>query len=149
MQWSLLLSPRWIRVINAQAYKTHKELGSETKQVKRKIKFLLWLNLLMFVTFCPQVITMTNKLVEAHPNFFHYKPPWGQVFDVVILLCLVKLDINSSETCVEGQKKVYFFSTYSKIRINSPFLKTCVILSNNEMCILYRPRAILNAECEI
>ena len=34
MQWSLLLSPRWIRVINAQAYKTHKELGSETKQNK-------------------------------------------------------------------------------------------------------------------
>ena len=96
---------------------------------------------------------MTKKLVEAHPNLFHYKPPWGQVFEVVILLCLVKLDINSSETCVEGQKKVYFFSTYSKIRINSPFLKTCVmfskILSNDEMCILYLPRAILNAECEI
>ena len=57
----------------------------------------------MFVTFCPQVITMTNKLVEAHRNFFRYKPLWGQVFDVVILLCLIKLDINSSETRVEGK----------------------------------------------
>ena len=51
---------------------------------------------------------MTNKLVEAHRNFFRYKPPWGQVFDVVILLCLVKLDINSSETRIDGKKKVYF-----------------------------------------
>ena len=57
----------------------------------------------MFVTFFPQVTTMTKKLVGADRNFFHYKPPWGQVFDVVILLYLVKLDFNSSETCVDGK----------------------------------------------
>ena len=107
----------------------------------------------MFVTFFPQVTTMTKKLVEALRNFFHCKPPRGQVFDVVILLCLVKLDFNSSETRVDSKKKVYFFSTYNKIPINSPFLKTCVmfskILSNDEMYILYLPQAILNAECRI
>ena len=107
---------------------------------------------------------MTKKLVKADRNSFHCKLPWGQVFDVVILLCLVKLDFNSFETCVDGKKKVNFFSTYSKILIvysivyskirkNSPFLKTYVmfskILSNDEMCILYLPQAILNAECEI
>ena len=91
-------------MINTHLYKTDKELGSETKQNKwTEKKVLLWLNLLMFVTFFPQVTTMTKKLVEADRNFFHYKPPWGQVFDVVILLYLVKLDFNSSETCVDGK----------------------------------------------
>ena len=60
---------------------------------------------------------MTKKLVKADRNFFHCKLSWGQVFDVVILLCLVKLDFNSFETCVDGKKKVNFFSTYSKIVI--------------------------------
>ena len=95
----------------------------------------------MFVTFCPLVTTMTKKLVGALRNFFHCKPPRGQVFDVVNLLRLVKLDFNSSETRVDGKKKVYFFSTYRKIPINSPFLKTCVmfskILSNDEMYIFF------------
>ena len=70
----------------------------------------------MFVTFCPQVTTMTKKLIKA-TNLFHYKPPSGKNFDVCIFLCLVKLDFNSSETCVDGKRKVFFFSTYGKICI--------------------------------
>ena len=41
MQWSSLLSPRWIRVTNTQAYETDKELGSETKQNKWTEKKIL------------------------------------------------------------------------------------------------------------
>ena len=103
----------------------------QNKTSKQKKKFLPWLNLLMFVTFCPQVTTMTKKLIKAR-NLFHYKPPSGQNFDVCIFLCLVKLDFNSSET-YDGKRKVFFFSTYSKIRIyiyiyvqNSPSLKNLI-----------------------
>ena len=54
-------------LINPQAYETDKELGrtktkqNKTKRLNRK-KFLLWLNLLMFVTSLPQVTSMTKKL---------------------------------------------------------------------------------------
>ena len=88
----------------------------QNKTSKQKKKFLPWLNLSMFVTFCPQVTTMTKKLIKAR-NLFHCKPPSGKNFDVCIFLCLVKLDFNSSETCVDGKRKVFFFSTYSKIHI--------------------------------
>ena len=32
---------------------------------QKENKFLLWLNLKMFMTFCPQVTTITKKLIKA------------------------------------------------------------------------------------
>ena len=51
---------------------------------------------------------MTNKQAEAHPNFFHYKPPWGQVFDVVILLCLVNWILIRPKRTLKAKRKFIF-----------------------------------------
>ena len=54
------------KLINPQAYETDKELGTtktkQNKTIKQKKKFLLWLNLSMFVTSLPQVTSITKKL---------------------------------------------------------------------------------------
>lgn len=102
----------------------------------------------MFVTFCPQERNLLKRT-----NLFDYKPPSGQNFDVCIFLCLVKLDINSSETCADGKRKVFFFSTYSKIRIyiysKFTFSKESYQMMTYIIYILYLPQAILSAGCEI
>ena len=63
----------------------------------------------------------------------------NQVYDWIVIHDF------SSETCVDGKMKVFFFSTWSKIRTNSPFLKTCVMFSkilSNERCTLHLSQAI-------
>ena len=159
-----MLSPPSIKVTNVQAYENDEELegakkiiiiksveikqNKTSKQKKKKSKFQPWLSLSMFVTFCPQERNLLKRT-----NLFDYKPPSGQNFDVCIFLCLVKLDINSSKTCVDGKRKVFFFSTYSKIRIyiysKFTFSKESYQMMTYIIYILYLPQAILSAGCEI
>ena len=131
-------------LINPQAYETDKELGrTKTKKNKtmkqRKSSYYGETYRCSWLLFRKSHQWQRN-LIKSRQTFSTTCRP-----EVRILMYLVKLKFIWSETCVDGKIKVFFFSNWSKIPTNSPFLKTGVVFSkilSNERCIFHLSQAI-------